>query len=549
LKPVIHLYVWSGDAHQARELVRDRFAESTVEEFPHRRLRESTLAGRIAVLRGFRGRGLVFFVESLDDFRYHKLIACFHLLHRCRETVLCDASGRWETFETRRVLRALPGIAWSCFRDGLTLLGSWFSLRLKAVLSRPVTPSLVATGEVLFLLPSFASVGASGGAISHIRGFLSGVHKNGGTSRVFTGTHLPEIAFPSSLISRGGRDPVFWEAGMLAYNQRFAAEVEKLLAGAPRGAVLYQRHCPFAIAGALLARRLQIPLVLEYNGPMGWITDHWDPTPFRRWIVLAEEVSLRTATRIVVVSEALKAELIGRGIAAERIRVNPNGVDPDLFSPGPGREVGRRKLGVSDEEVLVGFAGSFSLWHGIEVLQEAIASLLSKPGRLRFVLMGNGLLHAHMRSSLAAYEAEGRVTFTGSIPSGQVIEYLDACDILVSPHIPMADGSRFFGSPTKLFEYMAMGKAIVASRLEQLAEVLEDDRTACLVTPGSVGELGDAIESLAADAERRARLGAAAREAAIDLHSWARNAAWALNDLPTRGPAPRAMGSEAIVSR
>ena len=76
--------------------------------------------------------------------------------------------------------------------------------------------------------------------------------------------------------------------------------------------------------------------------------------------------------------------------------------------------------------------------------------------------------------------------FTGSLPSDKVAEYLDASDILVSPHIPMPDGSRFFGSPTKLFEYMAMGKAIVASRLEQLAEVLEHDRTAWLVTPGNV---------------------------------------------------------------
>ena len=109
---------------------------------------------------------------------------------------------------------------------------------------------------------------------------------------------------------------------------------------------------------------------------------------------------------------------------------------------------------------------------------------MRQPCRLRFVLMGDGLLHGEMRSALAAYEKTGEVIFTGSLPSDKVAEYLDASDILVSPHIPMPDGSRFFGSPTKLFEYMAMGKGIVASRLEQLAEVLEHDRTAWLVTPG-----------------------------------------------------------------
>jgi glycosyltransferase involved in cell wall biosynthesis len=196
------------------------------------------------------------------------------------------------------------------------------------------------------------------------------------------------------------------------------------------------------------------------------------------------------------------------------------------------------ELQIEPDEVLVGFAGSFSLWHGIEILEQAIVRLLSDslPCRLRFVLMGDGLLHGEMRSALATYEKTGKVIFTGSLPRDKVAEYLDAADILVSPHIPMADGSRFFGSPTKLFEYMAMGKSIVASRLEQLAEVLEHDRTAWLVTPGDVDELAEAILRLALDPAKRAALGAAARRAAIERHSWARNVSWALSDVPGESP-------------
>jgi glycosyltransferase involved in cell wall biosynthesis len=209
-------------------------------------------------------------------------------------------------------------------------------------------------------------------------------------------------------------------------------------------------------------------------------------------------------------------------------------VNPDHFYPGRGREAGRKNLNVAPDEVLVGFAGSFSLWHGIEILERAIVRLFSEPStsRLRFVLMGNGLLHGEMRSALAIYEKTGRVIFTGSLPSEKVVEYLDASDILVSPHIPMPDGSRFFGSPTKLFEYMAMGKGIVASRLEQLAEVLEHDRTGWLVTPGDVDELAEAIRRLALDPAKREALGVAARLAAIERHSWAGNVSWALSDLP-----------------
>jgi glycosyltransferase involved in cell wall biosynthesis len=190
-------------------------------------------------------------------------------------------------------------------------------------------------------------------------------------------------------------------------------------------------------------------------------------------------------------------------------------------------------LDVKVDEVLIGFVGSFSLWHGIEILQQAIVTLLSsaRPYRLRFVLMGDGLLHGEMRAALAAYEATGGVIFTGPLTRDKVAEYLDASDILVSPHIPMPDGSRFFGSPTKLFEYMAMGKGIVASRLDQLAEVLRHDETAWLVTPGSVEELAEGVLRLALDPAKRQALGAAARRDAVERHSWARNVSWALSDM------------------
>src|SRR5262249_4532870 len=101
---------------------------------------------------------------------------------------------------------------------------------------------------------------------------------------------------------------------------------------------------------------------------------------------------------------------------------------------------------------------------------------------------------------------------------------LDACDVLVSPHVPLADGSEFFGSPTKLFEYMAMGKGIVASKLGQIGEVLVDGETALLVEPGNVRELSEAIERLGASRELGQRLGAAARRVAVEHHTWKHNA-------------------------
>jgi glycosyltransferase involved in cell wall biosynthesis len=97
---------------------------------------------------------------------------------------------------------------------------------------------------------------------------------------------------------------------------------------------------------------------------------------------------------------------------------------------------------------------------------------------------------------------------------------LAACDILVSPHVPNPDGTPFFGSPTKLFEYMAMGKGIVASDLDQIGEVLRHDVTALLVQPGNVKSLCEGMIVLIEDTPRRERLGANARTDVVSRFTW-----------------------------
>jgi glycosyltransferase involved in cell wall biosynthesis len=491
------------------------------------------LAERIRLLRGFHGQAVIFFFESLADFKHRQVLVCFQLLHRCRATVLCDNRGHWESIRNIDILRSAPAIVRSLFLDAGSIV--FWSCYLRLWLKRAKPAPGVAGGEteIAYLIPSPASVGSGGGAISHIRGFLNGVKSAGIGCRVFTGVALAQDAFPNQIVPARKRAYFLWGAVMLAYNFVYVRGVQRLLGSRPPR-FFYQRHFAFSIAGALLSRRWNVPLILEYNGSEVWMADHWDPNPLRAWIKLCEEVSLRSAARIVVVSEVLRESLLARGIEANRIRVNPNAVDPDYFYPGPGRESGRRELSIDPEDILIGFVGSFSFWHGIEILEKAIASLLSnqQPCRLRFVLMGDGLLHGEMRSALAAYEQDGHVIFTGPLPRNKVAEYLDACDILVSPHVPMPDGSRFFGSPTKLFEYMAMGKGIVASRLDQLAEVLEHGRTAWLVTPGDPEELAAGILSLALNPAKREALGAAARQAAVERHSWSRNVACALGEMP-----------------
>jgi glycosyltransferase involved in cell wall biosynthesis len=187
--------------------------------------------------------------------------------------------------------------------------------------------------------------------------------------------------------------------------------------------------------------------------------------------------------------------------------------------------------------VAICFVGTFSYWYGIPVLQQAIAELADsgQTGNLRFILVGDGPLNHDMRQALKKYVTEGIVIFTGAMPHDSVIAHLDASDILVSPHLPMPDGRPFFGSPTKLFEYMAMGKAIVASNLDQLALVLRHNHSAWLVTPGNASELAAGIALLSNDPRLRERLGANAQAAAVAEHTWQHNAARVLKRLGRKG--------------
>jgi glycosyltransferase involved in cell wall biosynthesis len=236
-----------------------------------------------------------------------------------------------------------------------------------------------------------------------------------------------------------------------------------------------------------------------------------------------ERLNLRAAARIFVVSEVERKNLEARGVASEKIVLNPNAVDVESFRPGVGGAEVRRELGIGGSEVLSGFVGTFGPWHGVVQLAEAI-KLIPKDVPVRFVFVGSGSLREQAEEILKTEIEARRVIFTGAVAHERVPALLDACDVLVAPHVPLADGSDFFGSPTKIFEYMAMGKAIVASRLGQIGEVLSDGETALLVEPGSVKGLAAAIVRLVDSEQMRARLGLKARQAAVEKHTWGHNA-------------------------
>jgi glycosyltransferase involved in cell wall biosynthesis len=288
---------------------------------------------------------------------------------------------------------------------------------------------------------------------------------------------------------------------------------------------VYQRYALGSYAGHEIARRLGVPLVLEYNGSEMWIARHWAHRKMaRRGVRLRdrfERWTVREASLNVVASEPLRDELTAMGVARDRILVNPNGVDVDRLAPLRARTSREWRLAHGLPDVpTIGFVGSFGPTHGVTLLPEMIDRVHALVPEAHWVIAGDGLLFGQVRSAIRRRGFSDRVFMPGLVPHPVALELLAASDVCISPHTPNPDGSRFFFSPIKLFEYMGLGKAVVASDMEQLGEVLEHERTGLLFTPGDVEEGARAVASLLTDEDRCRRLGDAALEEARRHYTW-----------------------------
>jgi len=392
--------------------------------------------------------------------------------------------------------------------------------------------------NLVYLRTNFAFNLKSGGSVGHTAGVISGLLNCGFDIRIMSTDELlgidktkvlTDIVYPRHIFG------ILTGLMKLDYNDRFIRKCSKILNGR-RIDLLYQRYSIFSYAGVTLARKFHVPFILEFNSSEVWKEQNWSGKNNRLLYMIKriEMLNLIAADMIVVVSEPLKKDLIGWGIDGEKILVNPNGVDPIKFdaalsNSGKAKSL-KRSFGINDSDLVVGFTGTFGIWHGIPQLTQAIEEILGKRlvSNIHFLLIGDGLMKGEMERELSHYK---NVTFTGQIPYSDIQYYIAFCDILVSPHNPQIDGNEFFGSPTKLYEYMAMGKGIVASDLGQIGKVLKNRVTGYLVKPGDVSQLIEGIVDLIQNRELRLKMGENARLEAIGNYTWDINTKRVINRL------------------
>ena len=281
--------------------------------------------------------------------------------------------------------------------------------------------------------------------------------------------------------------------------------------------VLYQRANIFMLSGVWTARWFAIPFLLEVNGPLALERAQFGGLSWPRLAAWTERLMWRGADCVLPVSHVLARHVEKAGVPRERIVVVPNGVDLDRLKPTESAEEAKHSLGLGQGLVL-GFVGFVRDWHGLDHIIDLLAR---EPdlARVRLLVVGDGPACDGLRDQAERLHIADRVIITGVIPHGRLADHLSAMDIALQPHVTP------YASPLKLFEYMALGRAIIAPDMENIREILEHEVDSVLFTPGDQRTLCDAIRRLAGDGELRVRLGAAAAAKILSRNlTWRGNA-------------------------
>jgi glycosyltransferase involved in cell wall biosynthesis len=323
-------------------------------------------------------------------------------------------------------------------------------------------------------------------------------------------------AFPSSLekLAYGGGIPTNLRRSLLARLEVpfFTAAMAAAAARWGRRADLV--HAQWAVSGfaASLARPLcSRPLVLTVRGSDlkaagGGLT---------RW---ATGRALRSAARVLAVSEDLRSEAVARGAPEEKVRMLPNGVDLDAFAASDRAEA-RERLGLSRDAAMVLFAGQLAPVKNPLALAAAAGGLAKLEPRVEFHVVGEGPEEEALRARAGELGVSDRVVLHGRRPHREMPAWLAACDMLILP-------SRSEGRPNVVLEAMAASRPVVASNVGGVSELVDDGRTGILVPAEDDAALTEALRKLLADPASRERMGAAGRARIEELGlSWKAQAA------------------------
>jgi glycosyltransferase involved in cell wall biosynthesis len=226
----------------------------------------------------------------------------------------------------------------------------------------------------------------------------------------------------------------------------------------------------------------------------------------------------RATGLVVTVSEAIRRQYLAAGLLPpDRVVTLAGGADIEAYRPDVGDPEMRRRLGGVPEQPLIGMIAGLRLMKGHRVVIEAGARLAAAGRRPRIVFIGRGSQEAAIREAVARAGLAGHVTLAGFVENLPAV--MAALDVAL--YVPLESD----GMSRVVWEYLAAGRPLIASRVGVVAETLTDGAHALLVHAGDAEDLARALRRLIEDRPLGAGLAEAGRRLVLDRHSGARIAA------------------------
>jgi glycosyltransferase involved in cell wall biosynthesis len=306
-----------------------------------------------------------------------------------------------------------------------------------------------------------------------------------------------------------------------------AAELTRQL----RPAVLHAAS-NFANARIALALRARygLPVVYEVRGfwEDTWLSRHPDAGRLAASELYRANRDLETrcmlaADLVVTLGEAMREEIVARGVPAAKVLIVPNAVSQEFLRPLPDASGLRQELGIGPGEYVAGVVSTLSPYEGIGTLLEAISIVRGRGVPARALIVGDGPERAALQRHAAACGLAQAAIFTGRVPAAKVREFHALLDIFVVPRTP--DRVCQLVTPLKPVEAMASGLCVVTSEVKALSEIIKHEVTGTLTVPQDPVSLADRLEYLFYSPDIRRKLGDNAREWVARDRTWAHNAA------------------------
>jgi glycosyltransferase involved in cell wall biosynthesis len=285
--------------------------------------------------------------------------------------------------------------------------------------------------------------------------------------------------------------------------------------------LLHERYNTPAVGGAIISRKLGIPYILEVNADLVEQRAHkGKPERGLRWLLclLSSRFAFDTAAKIICTSEVLESHLINKwGIDRNKTVVLPCAADVEVFGQRFHPELTKQCYGLNSEQVVM-WVGGFHVWQDLDLLAKSFSHVVQILPNTKLVMVGDGDTRRTFEQKINLYGIQDYVVMLGTQPFEKIPELLAFADVVVSPSPAHLAGQ--VGAPMKIFEYMAAGKAIVATNQAQFSAIIRDGHNGLLVTPGDVDAFTNAILTLLGDQFLREQLGKNARKQALERHSW-----------------------------